>query len=392
MTRFVAEPKFARSPSAPPKQLHWADFGPALLLIGDGIPLPGLGFPVSLVGVGLLLIVAFTRRPTMALGKSWWVPWLLVVLLVWVVFVSVLATPTEFASLWPRRAIRILGVLLLMMSLATGRLHLPSVIKAVAIALGVNAAAFYVGLTPDDYEGALTGWLGDKNKAGLFYSVAGILVLLTTESRAARIVLVSASGALLWLTGSRTSMSAYGFALLWLWLVSGRAAPVRWLAAGGTAALAVYLEQNFAQAGVFESRWGSDLLRDKIDAAALAKVAQTPIQGMGLGEAYVMLDGRPWYFHDAYATLLVEGGWIYLVGVVALTAWIGLRPFSPGEAPSSAGRVTQAATVALLICAWKLGEVFLTIPWALTVGAAFHHLLTQARAPGNMPRPGPRDG
>jgi len=363
--------------------------------MGDGVEIPGLQFPVSMIGLGLMVLVAFARKPTHKLGIYWWVPWALFLLLLWAVLVSVLASPTELAASWPRRSVRIAAVILFALVLATGRIHIPSVLKALALGLCANAVAFYSGLTPDYYGGLLTGWLGDKNKAGLYYSVVGILFLLTVRRFSLRLASVLITAGLLWLTGSRTSMSAYAFGLLWLGLASRLSPPLRWLAAGATIASVTYLEENFAQAGVFESRWGSDLLRGRIDAAAVEKLASAPPQGMGLGEAYVMIEGKAWYFHDSYATLLVEGGWPYAFGMVFLTALVGIRPFLSVGTPDFNSRVSQAATVVLLICAWKLGEVFLTIPWALCFGVALRQMLDPINRKGKVDERSPvgvRDG
>ena len=80
----------------------------------------------------------------------------------------------------------------------------------------------------------------------------------------------------MWLTESRTSMTAYAAGLLWVFVLAKRPALVRGLGAFLLWLSVTYLESNFARAGVFENRWGSDLLRGRIDAAAAIKVAAAP--------------------------------------------------------------------------------------------------------------------
>lgn len=361
----------------------------ALLLVADGVVVPGLNFPLSLLGVAALCVLAFTTPPRLRLGALGWAPWALALGLAWASAVSALTPASPDAADWTRRALRIAVVLLFTFSLASERLHLPSIIRGFAVGATVNAAAFYAGLAPDTYGGALTGWLGDKNKAALAYSVLGVLLLSQVRRPPVRVLVVVVTAALVWFTGSRTSMTGYAFGLVWLWLVARRAAPVRWAAAGGLAAAAGWLEDNLAQAGQFAERWGSDLLRGRIDAASELKLAGTPFEGLGFGEAYVLIDGRLWYFHNSYWSLLVEGGWVLAVTIVAVTVFVGLRPFEAGVHDYRAV-IAQGATVALLLAGWKLGEVFLTNTWGLVLGFALNVVLRHQdeRAQAAEPRDG----
>lgn len=351
----------------------------ATLLVIDGVAIPGFGFPFSLLGVAGLSFVAFTRRPTLPLGRNSWLLWAFGLLLVYVSIVSVLTPDSNFAADWTRRIIRIMSVLALVIMVAEGRLHLPSLLKGLTVTLFVNAAAFYAGIAPDNYGGTLTGWLGDKNKAGLTYAAVGLLALSQARSRWTQAFLVITTFGFTWLTASRTSISAYGFGFLWFLFVAARPAWMRWLAAGGVVLALPFLEENFARVGEFANRGGSDLLRERIDAAVAEKLAVTPPQGSGLGEAYVVIDERTWYFHNSFDTLHVEGGWLWLIGIVAITVWFGLRPFS-NTGRSMQSRVAQGATVVVLICAWKLGEVLLTNVWALVLGVALNQVLREQNA------------
>ncbi len=350
------------------------EFIGGVLFVLDGMISPLMNIPYSYLSVFALAALALTRRPTRKLERWGWVALLLVGVLVFVSVVSMMSQPTSLASPWLRRIVRLAGVALLTTALATGRLNIRAMIVGTTTGLVANAAAFYLHLVPDTYAGALTGFLGDKNRAGLFYATFGLLSLAVFRQRALQVLLVTGFAGLIWLTESRSSITAYTAGLIWFLVVAKRPLAIRWASAAGLLWLVTFVEENFAQAGVFQNRWGSDLLRGRIDAAADAKLALAPWFGMGLGEAYVFLQGSRWFFHNSYSSLLVEGGWVFLIVVLAITVIVGLRPFSPGEEHFDS-RLTAGATVVLLICAWKLGEVFLTIPWAVTIGYALNRIL-----------------
>ena len=57
-----------------------------------------------------------------------------------------------------------------------------------------------------------------------------------------------------------------------------------------------------------------------------------------------------------------------------------LRPFSATDRGLQS-RYAQAATVVVLICAWKLGEVMLTNVWGLALGIALNQVLREKSGP-----------
>lgn len=355
--------------------LHLVEFLLGIVLMLEGVITPGIATPVSYVGVFLLALLGLMRKPSVRWKRWTWVFPLLAVLMIYVAFISMLST-NDGGSDWTRRFARLVGVLLLTYVIGTGRIHVASLIKGLAFGLIGNAALFVAGIAPDTYAGALSGYLGDKNKAGLYYAVGGILLISVLKSLTMRLIATVLFAGLLWITESRTSMTAYALGVFWAWAIAPRLWFIRWAAAVAINFFVEYLETNFAQAGVFEERWGSDLLRGRIDAATAEKVAAAPWYGAGLGQAFVIIAGESWYFHSSYNTLLIEGGWPYAIGIVLITVVVGLRPFSAGDTTLQ-GRVTQGATVVMLICAMRLGEVFMTIPWAIVIGAS----LVQAQEP-----------
>lgn len=345
-----------------------------VLLTFDGIVMPGLGFAPSLFGVAGLAVISFTRHPVRPLGRYRFVAAWLGVLVVYLWYVSAFSAHTEFASDWTKRLVRIAFVLIVAIMIAVGRIDVPSLLRGVIFGLIVNVPAFLLGLTPRAYGDLLTGWLGDKNKAGMFYATIGVLAMWQARGRVSRLVLVLLFAVCIWFTGSRTSITAFALGTLWTWLLARRPSLVRLAGGLGAVQLLNYVEANFAQSGQFADRSGSDLLRGRIAEVVATKLAASPPQGLGLGEAYVTLQGSNWYFHDSYATLRVEGGWFYLITVVTLTVLFGMRPMGSSRSEYE-GMVAQGATIAILVCATKLGEVFLTIPWALTFGVALNYVL-----------------
>lgn len=69
-------------------------------------------------------------------------------------------------------------------------------------------------------------------------------------------------------------------------------------------------------------------------------------------------DGATHLFHNSYWAVLVEGGWLYLAAVLVVTVWFGMRPLRPGPPPTLFARGGEAANLAVLVCALRLGEVF----------------------------------
>lgn len=345
----------------------------ALLTVDVAFLVP---FPFANVALLILIVIGLTRpAPLRFSPRLGAVPVLLIGALAYLAATSAVADFSPYAGDWIRRLIRLTIVVLGCLILATGRFHLPSITRGFALGLVANIGAFYLGLTRDDYGGVLTGFVGDKNAAGLMYAVGGVLLMGMTRTAPQRLILAAATAVPVWLTASRTSLMAYAAGLLWIWVISRRAPVVRWLAAGAVMMIVNYVEANFAQVGPFEARWGSDLLRERIESAVAHKLSSASWFGEGLGEAYVRIGTDNWYFHSSYDTLLIEGGWPLCIAIVGVTVWIGLIPFG-NEDRGYPGMVSQGATVTLLICAWKLGEVFLTVPWVLLMALAIHATLT----------------
>lgn len=339
-----------------------------LLIYGEAVP--GLGVPANQLLLFIILAYSLTKKAIFSLG-----PWKNIILLLglglgYLALVSITADPSEYASDWFRRWIRMLASLFLIVVLAEGRLHLRSAILGYATALGINAIAFFAGLAPDTYGGYLTGYLNDKNYAGLVHALYALLVITAIQKRWQQVLVLSISLYLLWETGSRTSMAALLFAYLWI-LFSARLNVILKLVSLAVFSWGLsFLTENYADNEAFGDRSGTDALRERIDEMSLTKVEATGFFGQGLGEAYVYdeLQERTWFFHNSYWSAYVEGGWPWAVLVVAITLLVAVRPFSTRKDWSYQELAAQGLGIALLVCSLRLGEVFMTLPWAVCMG------------------------
>lgn len=344
----------------------WAGFG----LIFIGITTAFFAMPVGTVVVMVLVLYNLTKPAKIENTYNGLFFTILLLAIGWALFETLTfnSFPVEYAI---RRAVRMAVVVLLALQIAQKKIDIRSLLFGVAFGLLVNVVGFYAGVAPDNYGGTLTGWLNDKNQSGLYYALFGFLFVAMVRKTSHRIAAIAISAGMLWLTGSRTSLAAYAFAILWLYF-SYR------LNLFGKAVLAYlfylgvnYLEDNFVRAGAFADRLGSDLLRQRIDEAMYRMIDVVPWYGGGLGTAQVPLQDRYFYFHNSYMTLVQEAGWAYMVVVVGLMV---AATFFWKQARTQRIVIAEAAMVIILIASQRLGEVILTVPWAIVVGLALLYL------------------
>lgn len=345
--------------------LNWVQFILGAFLLVDGYPFPGLPVALPFAEVVMILLIGCALFGRHRFDQSRFMPLIFVASAALVALI--IASELHDVD-WSRRVTRIALLAIFVVCLAVGRLNARSIILGLSLGLVINAAMFYLGLAPDTYGGVLTGWVGDKNVAGLLL-VAVPFLLLPFLSRTWTVPVVLVLGVVLvFLTGSRTSLTAFAIALVWVLLSPGRHLAVRAAFIGLAFWFFAWLDDNFARAFIFEDRDGSDFLRERIDEAARLKTEIALPWGLGAGESTVLLGPEQrFFFHDSYLALLVEGGWIFAVGVVLIYLVIAFRPFSTLRR-TPAIIATEAATIAMLFCALKLGEVFITIVGALVLG------------------------
>lgn len=330
--------------------------------------LPGFpgGVPANDVFGIIFIGVLMTRRPTRTLGKAELLPGLCLLLGVYLVLVS-MANDVP----WLRRLVHLTVIASLAFLVGQGRASIPSLLRGACTALVLNAVLFYAGLAPDSYGGVLTGYLADKNLAALVIGLIGTITAgFVRRSYVLPIMALTSGG--VWLTGSRTTLAALLVAWLWV-LLRPKMTFLSFRLAFGAAAIGLVttLENSFSQVGVFANRAGSDLLRERINEAVASKLSTTPWYGGGLGTATVEVQDSTWFFHNSYNGLQQEGGWPFLIVIVAVVVWLGLRP-ARRQIDDLGELFVEAGTIVLLICAWKLGEVFLATTTYVLLGSALY--------------------
>jgi hypothetical protein len=330
----------------------------AVALFAVLVPRAPGAFSVGQVALLGLIALSITRRPTRSLAPLAWLPWAAAAVLGYLALNSISGPDLSLFG-WPKRALRLALVLTALLVVVSGRIHYPSLVRGMAVGLLGNAGLFFAGVAPAPYGRLLSGYLLDKNQAGLAYTVVGVLLLGLTTDRRRQVAIVAVTSALVWVTGSRTSMAALGCAVVWFALRPRLNVPSRLGLAAVFAVALPFVQEKYGQVGQFADRVGTDWFRARIDAASQAKLGHAPWHGQGLGEAWVRLDdGATYFFHNSYWALFIEGGWVYLLAVLVLTVWLCMRPLRAGPPPSLLARSGEAANLAVLICALRLGEVF----------------------------------
>lgn len=325
-----------------------------------------IGLPVATIaGMVLAIVGLFRKSQTHVPGIGVFVFFALLGV-AWVFLDSMFLTDVSTSDV-VRRAGRILGIIMVAVFIANKRLDLRSIVLGIALEALINVPAYYMGIAPDNYPGFLTGWFNDKNVSGLYYATIAILLLAVVQKSFYRISIFLVFSFILWQTGSRTSLAAFAFAILWILCAQRLNLFFKTVLAVLMVQAVAFIEENFAQIGAFSNRTDSDLLRTEIDAASLAKIDIAPWNGLGLGEGMVHVRERDFFFHNSFWTLLVEGGWIYLICILFVTIFAAFLLKQPQPKRLLFG---EGATVLLIICAWRLGEVFLTMPWGLVMGLA----------------------
>lgn len=322
---------------------------------------------VGQIALSILLFAGFIRPPTRPLGPLKWLPFLLATVLVYLAVLSI-ATPDESLFGWTKRAQRLLLVGLFFMFIVSGRLDTPSIVRGSLVGLLANAGLFFVGLGPHQYGEFLSGYLLDKNQAGFIYAAIGVLAVGQSTKIPWQILGATVFGGLVWSTGSRTGIAAYVLGLVWFWGRPYFKRTARWSLLLAVVAIMQFVESRFALSGDFSDRLGSDWLRERIDAASQLKVDGSPWYGRGLGEAFIWLGDRWFLFHNSLLGARAEGGYPYLIVILAMTLILGVGVFHKNPPASRLFGASEAANIVVLICATRLGEVFNTTTALLVLG------------------------
>lgn len=263
-----------------------------------------------------------------------------------------------------RRSMNIIALLVGAAAIATGRIHLRSLIRGLTVglvlALVVSAAR---AVTRDE---RLSGLLGDPNQAGFIAVTMGLIAMQGARRTPDKAFLLIVTGASVMLTVSRTSMFAMLVGVLWA--VVGYRLP-RWLAAGFLiVAVPLYtaLVNLVNTQSWFVEREGSDALRVRLAAAERAAVADAGWTGQGLGTTVVDLGDVTLFFHNSYRAMYQEGGLIALGLLVILLA--GLFVMGGRLPPQRRCSWAEAAIIAAAICSFNIGFSITHPVFAVAVG------------------------
>lgn len=347
---------------------------------------------LGLIAVLGLIGLASLRPPARPLVGLRWLPPALVLFLGWTAFVSLVSADDSLYG-WQKRELRLALMAVYLLILLSGRVHYASVVRGMAAGLALNAVLFFAGVAPTPYGEFLSGYLLDKNQAGLAYAAVGLLLAGLVSSRRRMVLVLAITSALVWTTGSRTSLAALTCGIAWFLLRPRLSRFGRLVLALALAAFVTVLENDYARIGVFADRGGTDWFRARIDAASKLKLESAPWQGSGLGEAWVHLQSGDFLFHNAYWGALMEGGWVLLGAYLVVTVVFAIGPVRPGPPVGPWASGAEAANVVVLVCAFRLGEVFgaTTAVTALAAGLlaySAHRTLRQGPgAPSGAPSP-----
>lgn len=358
-----AKPRWLERTSSYWSRVNALDFLLGALLVLTNYTVGPAPFGVTLSA--LIIAVAACRRPQVHVRWGGILYVLGLALFAYLIWVSI-----RQGQPWAQRSFRFFLILTVAAVVAQRRVDPVSFFAGASITPLINAVAFYAGLAPNNYPPYLSGFYNDKNVAGFYYALIGILGLLAIPRRWT-FPWLAFSGCLLFLTGSRTSLMALALAVAWLLLRNRLGTTFRLVATAAGVWLTILIETQFARVGVFADRVGTDWYRAQIDAATEIKVGYTPWTGLGLNEGYVELsDGSRPLMHDSYAQAFVEGGYVFLFATILAFGVLALGLLSPRRAVPRPLLLAEAATVVVLVCGWKLGEVFMTTGAFIVLGLA----------------------
>lgn len=357
--------KAVRNPLTDPRERRLVDMVLGAFLIADAVGVPGLGIPLPETCGILLLVLGFFRPPERSLKSFGLVGVLTAVLVVYLAVGSVVndVDPT-------RRLVRIVVLVLLIYSIATERLDLRAILMGMSIAALINVPLFYSGIAPAPYGSHLTGYMGDKNVAGMMYALLPVLMAATTRNFKVKVVYLLLGFGFTFLTGSRTSLAALFCATLWMFLSPYLGPVFRLLLIGGMAWLVDWAERALADLSIFGDRTGTDWFREQVHEASWAKTQAAPWYGDGLSTAVVNLEQGEFFFHNSYWGLIAEGGYFFLVVVVGAYLFIGLRPLASAAERTPTRVAVEAGAVVIFVVSLQIGEAFITIVGALVLAAA----------------------
>ena len=356
-------------------EIFLLDMVAMLVLPLERLEVPGLPFVLNDLAVAGLAVLASVRAPRVRGTRGAWIVWIFAAILVLLTASMYLNGPgaTYTLGLDGRRRILHLALLfLLVLALATGRIHARS--AAVGITAGVTTATLlaFVKIGGDAYPGRLTGFFGDPNVAGLILTVLGPLIIGSQQRRRRQVLLGSIFVVAIVMTQSRTALFSAAVALGWR-LIGRRTARSLGMIVPVVAVWAIAtFGSEYKQSGSFADRAGSDWLRDQLLVLENAHIAAAPWYGTGPNTAFVSFGENIFLYHSSYLAARAEGGWPLLVLVLA--AYAGVF-WSLMSLPTQRRNVwMESSATAVLGMALYLGDVFLSTTGMVFLGLALHYV------------------
>lgn len=346
-------------------------------VLGCALPvsyaLPGIGYSATLTALFGVVGLAALRRPDPRDRMPFWAPLLGFLMVGWL-GLSMVYNGNENYVQGGYFALWVVAIL----AFASGRVDRVSICRGVGVGLTLGAlaglASRFAGIGSNTYPGRLTGEIwGDPNQAAYYLTVLTCVTLVGLRPGWRRYAAVTLFAACVILTLSRTGITAMLVAALWFAIRRRTAPGLGLILSGATTYGLLQLSERFRNWGPFSDRAGSDILRERIDAASRLAVSEHPIIGRGPGTGQVQVGDRTFYFHNAYLAVRNNGGWVLLILILVL---IGLVMLSLLRLPEGAHHPWhEASLIALLIVALSLGEAFLRAPSALAIGLALRHTI-----------------
>lgn len=360
-------------------------WGPVVLLdlvMGFSLMFVTTALPGGLVGglaTGVVMVaVSACRRAKLTVPGGGLLVIAFLALMAFLVLVSV-----SHGMPWQQRLLKFFILFAVCVVIATGRIDIRSFVIGACMSACANVLLFYAGLTENNYPPYLTGFYGDKNVAGMYYAIWGILGLAVLSPRW-RIPWFFLSTWFVFLTGSRTALGGIVLAALWVLLRNRIGVAYRIALAAIGYAVLVFSINNYASSSAFGDRTGTDWYRAQIDQAMEIKASLTPWTGLGLNQGFVVIGDRRQWFHDSYLQAFVEGGHVFLWSTVLAFVLLGLGLLDRRLHVSWEMLTAEATVIVVLVCAWKLGEVFMTVGAFIVLGICIAYRLGKPAAASNL--------
>ena len=262
--------------------------------------------------------------------------------------------------------------------IASGRIRSTNIVRAIFVGLfiGVMTGMAVFSLGVSNYEGRLTGTFGDPNVASMIAAGLGMIGYAIVKSPSRKRLILIMLVTIVIFSLSRTGALALGMGLIWIFGAHKLPRVVMISALIATVYVAISLPPSIQNVGIYSIHNSADSLRSLIDQASAQAFWQNWLSGSGPGTAFIYIsNGERFYFHNSYLAMATEFGIIFAIAFISLallTVYQLIRtyPRSPG---------IEAGIIAFLIMGLTLGEVFLSLSFALALGVAWNYILSNQK-------------